>query len=68
MCILIKKIFDDDKKFYLLDRFFVLNQNFSLEHVKNSAFFMPKLSKYRFFKFSRFQGKVATLKKFNLYF
>ena len=28
-----KKLFDDDKKIYLNDRFFVANQNFTVEHV-----------------------------------
>ena len=31
---LIKKIYDDDKIFYLYDRFFESNRNFTTEHVK----------------------------------
>ena len=45
-----KKIFDDNKKIYLYDRFFVSNQNFSTKHVKivkNSRFFQA------FFKISQ---------------
>ena len=51
-----KKFFDDDKIFYLYDRFFVSNRNFTTEHVKivkNSKFFpgfWPKLSNSRFFQ------------------
>ena len=65
MCFLIKKIFDDDKKYYLYDRFFVSNRNFTTENVKiflNSWFFHQNsrfFSKY--LKFQVFPGKVATL-------
>ena len=37
-----KKNFDDDKKFYLHDKFFVSNWNFTAKHVKivkNSGIF-----------------------------
>ena len=40
MCL--KNFFDDDKKFYLQNKFFVSNQNFTTKHVKivkNSRFF-----------------------------
>ena len=43
-----KKIFDDDKSFYLYDRFFESNQNFTTVHVKID-------------KFQVFPGKVTTL-------
>ena len=62
-----KKKFDEDKKKYQLDRFFVSKLNFTTKSVKiveNSRFFQV------FFYlncqipgFSRFPGKVATLSK-----
>ena len=76
MCILTIKIFDDDKKSYLYDRFFVSNLNYCTEHLKideNSRFFQIFCSKFQVFQsffsincqipdFSKFKGKLATLK------
>ena len=65
-----KKIFDDNKKIYLYDIFFVSNQNISTEHnkiVKNSRFFLPKLSIPGFSMFlqvSRLSGNPAFCKLF----
>ena len=63
-----KKNFDDDKKSYLYDNFFLSNQNFATEHVKNSRFFVFNFSNCRFFclncqiqGFFRLPGKVTTL-------
>ena len=58
MCFLIKKMFDDNKKSYLYDGFFVLNRNFTTEHdkiVKHSRFFQiffQNFSNSRFFSLS----------------
>ena len=56
MCFLIIKLFVDDKKVFLKERFFESNLNFTTEHVKivkNSMFLLPKLSISRFFHVSR---------------
>ena len=53
-----KKNFNDDKKFYFYDRFFVSNQNFTTKHVldvQKSRFLFKILG------FSKFPGKMATL-------
>ena len=74
MCFLLKIRFNDDKKPYLYDRYFVSNRSFTTEHVLtviNSRFFQIffKFSQnpgfYSFFlpklSSSRFRSKVATL-------
>ena len=53
---LIKKIYDDDKIFYLYDRFFESNRNFTTEHVKIikipgfSGFLVIFVQNFRFFQ------------------
>jgi len=53
MCFIIENFLTITKVFYLYDRFFVSNRNFTTEHVK-----IIKIP-----GFSRFPGKVATLKR-----
>ena len=59
MFYLIKKVFDDDKKNYLYDRFFVPSWNFTADYVKNEQIlvfsgFLQKFSNFRFIQV--FQG------------
>ena len=49
-------MFDDEKKFYLYDRFFQTNRNFTTEHVKIMK--IPGFSKI-FFKISQIPGFYA---------
>ena len=43
------KTFDDDKKYYLYDRFFVSKRNFTTGHVKNSKFFVQNSRLFQVF-------------------
>ena len=68
MYFLTKKINDDDKKYYINDRFFVSNWNFTIEHIKIVKSFQG-FSRLKKFKLKVFQGfKVNPDDILNIFF
>ena len=59
MCIKIKNFYDDDKDFFLYDKLFETNRNFTTEHIKirNNSWFFVRNSRF----FVMFPGKLANL-------